>query len=82
MLAADYAIGILCITFGKEGEARDAAVDQFAWNPVELPLELENQRCDCVGLLALACTQEFSDSLHTCARQFTSDHLWADDCAP
>jgi hypothetical protein len=74
--------GILCITFGEEGEAFDAAVDQFAWDPVELPLELENHRSDCVHLLALACTQEFSDSLHICARQFTSDHLSADDRAP
>ena len=59
MLAADYAIGIVCITFGKEGEARDAAVDQFAWDPVELPFELENHRCDfrCdfVGLLTPTC---------------------------
>ena len=50
---------IRCITFSKEGEARDAAVDQFAWDPVELPLELENHRCDfrCdfVGLLTPTC---------------------------
>ena len=55
MLAGDYAARIRCITFSKEGEARDAAVDQFAWVPVELPLELENHRCDCVDLLALTC---------------------------
>jgi hypothetical protein len=42
-------------------------MDQFAWDPVELPLELENHRCDfsCdfVGLLtptclALTCAEE------------------------
>ena len=59
MLAGDSAAGIRCITFGQEGEARDAAVDQFAWDPVELPFELENHRCDfrCdfVGLLTPTC---------------------------
>jgi hypothetical protein len=58
MLKADYAINILCITFGKECEACDAAVDQFAWDLVELPLELENHRCDCVDLLPLTCAEE------------------------
>ena len=59
MLAGDSAARIRCITFGKEGEACDAAVDQFTRDPVELPLELENHRCDfrCdfVGFLTLTC---------------------------
>ncbi len=58
MLAGDSAAGIRCITFGEEDEARDAAVDEFAWDPVELPLELENHRCYTVGLLALTCAEE------------------------
>jgi hypothetical protein len=58
VMAGHSAAGIRCITFGKEGEACDAAVDQFAWDPVELPLELENHHCNCVRLLVLTCAEE------------------------